>query len=163
MPTKTEVEGFHGTSRHPTMITLPESHSIVSNRSRGGDHSWSHHPSKRSRSRAIPIKRGRPSLAQQEPSRESHDRDDDPTWSEDESDMERMYDWSTWRLYHRILEHREKHPLTASYYHDVEHSQSAGGGGSAPSTSRGREVASRASHVHFEKSPLEGEVFELEL
>jgi hypothetical protein len=99
------------------------------------------------------------------PSHESHD--DDPTGSEeDESEMERMYDWSTWRLYHRILEHREKHPLTASYYHDVEHSQSGGGGGSGagPFTSRSREGAShRASHVHFEKSPLEGEVFELEL
>lgn len=143
------------------MIALPESNSAVPNRSRGGDrHPWPHHPSKGPRSRAIPIKRGRPSL-QQAPSRESHD-EDDPTWSEDEAEMERMYDWSTWRLYHRILEHREKHPLTASYYHDVEQSQAFGG--SARSTSGGgREGASRASHVHFERSPLEGEVFELEL
>jgi hypothetical protein len=84
--------------------------------------------------------------------------------------MERMYDWSTWRLYHRIVEHREKHPLTTSYFNDPENAVSASRKGAPRSSSgesRSRHASAsrkgRASRVQFGKSPLEGEVFELEL
>jgi hypothetical protein len=89
--------------------------------------------------------------------------DNDSSRSEDESEMERLYDWSTWRLYHRIVEHREKHPLTASYFHDAENAVAANGL-AAPRTQRANASRpSRASRVHFDKSPREGEVFEMDL
>lgn len=66
------------------------------------------------------------------------------------------YEWATWRMYNRIVDHRQKNPLQTSYT-------------STSSTERttdnemtNRIVDSNSSRVTFEDN-LEGEIFDLDL
>lgn len=127
-------------------------------------------PSKRSRSRAIPIKRQTSSNHLTANTASQDHPEEEASWSHGDAEVERMYDWATWRLYHRIVEHREKYPLTASYFESSSSSTAPGGSssdsrkGSHPSLRGVGDGSSRdASSVHFDHSPLEGEVFELDL
>ena len=111
---------------------------------------------RRVRSRAIAIKK--PASAQ-----ETRELDDEEMRI---CSNERMYDWATWRMYHRIMEHRLKHPVGTDY-----DSEAQPGMGSPTPTTRNAFLPmvaheniqiAPAAHIHFDDL-LEGEIFELEM
>lgn len=110
-------------------------------------------PITRTRSLAIPIE----------------DRSEEDDYSEEESTE--LYDSATWRLYHRIVEHRQTHPLTSSYFDRVKATTESTGEscldqslaaslGVLPQHAWNSALAAAAAR-HSE--PLEGEIFDLEL
>jgi hypothetical protein len=169
--TKTEVQRLPTASDIvSTMAAVPVGEPRVPIPENGATDVLTSIPLNHAPSRAIPIKRGRRRSVTPISALADGPGDNDSSQSEDELEMERMYEWSTWRLYHRIVEHRERHPLTASYFNDVENSGDANDSSTSAllrkaSRIRGTKVSrpSRASQVHLDKPPLDGEVFEMEL
>lgn len=93
------------------------------------------------RSRSIAIKHSPPASVETDTSHDQH------------------YDWATWRLYHRIVDHRQKHPLTPTYF-DL-------GAQGSPSSAHQNQIdlstALESKETEVDDGLLEGEVFELEL
>jgi hypothetical protein len=112
--------------------------------------------SPRPRSRAIAITRKIAPLK----TSESSGSEEDYSVSADD----RMYDWATWRLYHRIMEHRQKHPLTQSYY---EVSSPSLDESRMDRSGRSSDDSPTLSHIRLpppvDTDILDGEVFELEI
>ena len=65
---------------------------------------------RRVRSRAIAIKPPSNSRARQQ-----QHRNDLEAEIHQPTSAEAMYDWATWRMYNRIIDHRQKHPLGTDY------------------------------------------------
>jgi hypothetical protein len=76
----------------------------------------------------------------------------------DSSDEDNGYaaecEWATWRMYNRIVDHRQKHPVSSDY--DIASQAAEDNTFAFP-------VMHAAPDTRFDDEPLEGEVFDLEL
>ena len=104
----------------------------------------------RRRSRAIAIKQTPAAWVIQDDSAED-DRDGYA------ADLE----WSTWCMYNRILDHRQKHPVGAE--HELTSQESDVQSTSTAAQCHQHFPVLTAHQVHFNEEPLEGEVFDFEL
>jgi hypothetical protein len=77
---------------------------------------------------------------------------------------DKMYDWATWRLYHRIIDHRQKYPLSPAYY-ESDASSDASPTSTAAFEDHVFAPASSMKQTSLRQpdSTLDGEVFELEI
>jgi len=114
----------------------------------------------RPRSQAIAIK----------PSSSRHHDDYDEIHSESSlSEDQKAYDWATWRMYHRIIEHRQKHPLSVNCCHLSDSADSTNSGMAQLPFGWPTAVENPMSSCQIRPTPLrcsdyllEGEVFELD-
>lgn len=103
------AQNFAESSEHLESIMTNQHHSCYcqSNIAYQGLHIMNRDPAerpRRTRSRAIAIRR--------KPERSEG--------SESDSSDEHMYDWATWRMYNRIIDHRQRHPVKEKYYRNNE-------------------------------------------
>lgn len=140
-------------NRKPTMSVAQESR-----QEDGMNESLSGLSTSKTRSRGIPIQRSPPSQSSLEESISSEH-------SPDEACKE-TYDWATWRLYNRIIDHRNKYPVSACYMNAHHH----GASGRSPQFSSHISDAMglpfedlRAQLLRHDMSAMDGEVFHLEM
>lgn len=84
-----------------------------------------------------------------------------PKTSEDAPVSSSMYDWATWRMYHCIVDHREKHPVTR-----VSDEVAAVMEGCNPMSCTNRPGTSGATTPTLDEEEeefLDGEVFDIEI
>ncbi|GKY99353.1 hypothetical protein MPSEU_000890400 [Mayamaea pseudoterrestris] len=112
----------------------------------------------KTRSRGIPIQRSPPSHASSEDSSSSESPDDA---------CKETYDWATWRMYNRIIDHRAKYPVNASYLYSSSPGASTGHSPHFSSPLIDGMVTPfddlRSQLLRNEAPVLEGEVFHLEM
>ena len=105
----------------------------------------------KSHSRAIAIQRPDPSTR---PSAEDF---------ESQNISSSLYDWATWRMYNRIVDHRQKHPVRSSLYDDLGSIASTDYCPIGRSISLRTTTAPRAVTPTLQEEYLDGEVFDIEI
>jgi hypothetical protein len=117
----------HNTNNITSTMTATKQHlmpqSITSSQQdQGGpDDDWFvGHAAPRSRSRAIAIKR----TASNKSNKLDHHHGEVATDDDEETGTDQMYDYATWRMYHRIIDHRQKHPVPEDYHRPAASSSS---------------------------------------
>jgi hypothetical protein len=146
------AKSFSRDSVNTDGITNPPNDTIVSANQEAPSLSVHHRP----RSKAIAIERTRSGHES------SSSEDQDPCGDLTHSDCNHtdLYDWFTWRMYHRIVDHRQKNPLAPAYY---ESSRGISAGTSGLSNMVPGSPLTRGNQPSETPPLLEGEVFDLEL
>jgi hypothetical protein len=140
-----------------TTMTASKQHltpqSIVSSQEdQGGADDWFvGHAAPRSRSRAIAIKR----TSSNHKNLLDHHHGEVATDDEEEAGggMDQMYDYATWRMYHRIIDHRQKHPVPEDYHRPAS-SSTASSAAIMESSSTSAEKSAQLSHQTNDRLPM---------
>jgi len=110
----------------------------------------------RTRSQSIPIKVN---------PAQSRDEYDDEIESKS-SDSAVIYEWATWKMYHRIVSYRQQHPLSHSSSYQPSKYVDFRSFGTAPvpiAKKTTTEKTLRASALPQSSTPQNGEIFEMDL
>jgi len=157
----------NGRQRHgdgPSLISInSKGRSMTEGRDDDGDDAVLSPPKLQTtrRSRAIAIRRHQNNAFQND--------DHDPPAS---VTTERMYDWATWRMYHRITDHRRRHPIKSPYPDGQQRPQCASANDDEDSSDHHDDYAGGNDFRNDRRRPLtpvehehffDGEIFELEI
>ena len=139
---KTRYKTSHSLSNQINLYTMTTIHQGVRQ-----EDDWfsTSRPTRRTRTRSIAIK--------QNPRSSRHYEDSEV----DVSQSTRMYDMATWQMYNRIIDYRQRNPLSSNYHQDSAEasiiSKSNDESTSEPKTAKKVEIL----------DTFEGEVFQLDL